>query len=1145
MHTVLKDLQISGMAARLMMWLHARSCVLPSFEWTSSNYHCSLPDSAYRQQQALLDHQTWLQLKDTRSDNFLHSRTKNAVILVLPGPKITPDQKFRDSPTIDSTIYGPTRTVVEVEAEDDLTMSFFLEAAISGNVDKARELLKHGRYDVNCTDEYGRTPLHWACCWGRVSMVRMLISELQADTTLQDKWGNTPLHIAACEAGREEVALTLITEFGCDTTIRGRYGKTLLHSACEEGCLTLAKLLIRDYDADINAQDESKNTPLYLAAIIGKEEVVLTLITEFGCDTTIRGQYGRTLLHRACLRGCLTLAKLLIRDYNADINAQDENKDTPLHLAARYRQHELFLALISEFGWDVTVRNKNGDTILGIGDVLDGSTILHTACASGNTELVNRVYKHVSPLATNDGDTFLHYAAARGRKECVEALLQLGAPIMLRNAAGKTARDIAYGDTKLLLDAHITRNQAKIYVHYNKIIQQAKKKYSNAERLTRVFVIGNPGAGKSSFIETMKREGFFESFSRVSESSAPLHTAGIVPSIHTSKHYGRAFFYDFAGDPEYYSSHAAILENIASSKKGENIFIIIVDLTEDIVKIENILHYWVSFIQHQNFMTTMKSILVIGSHSDLLTKERVHGKREEIKKFSTSIQSHEFYYFTLDCRKPRSKQLEEIRGRIIHLTKDSPRYVLSPSANALLGLLEKDFSNVTACSAQTILSHIKDTGVYLPKTISLLMPILEELHDLGLLFTTGDSRCDSTQVILSISQLTSEVHKLLFSKEAKMNNLQAISSFNIGILPQPLLDKFLPQHITKECLIQLQYCQEISQHDVGAFSSLTQSDSSSQSFLFFPALCTVAKSDISWIANPGFNYSIGWLARCANSSCDYFPPRFLHVLLLRLVFRFTLPMPAQHQADTSASPDHSHLKRRCTMWNCGVHWSMEEGVECMVELVNGTKGVVVIINSKESNRGNCTRIFRRIISCVMEAKAEFCYSIRPQFFLLDPAQSTDCINEDHLFAMSDVERVLASRDKKVVLSVTGKRSLECENLDFLCKFTLWSSLFPLDFASVLHKLQGIVQDLYSLGVHLNLPRHLLDAIEADFSKSTERRRTELVRVWMSSSPDPPCWWNLVQALKLIDYRVLAKEIETEHGKFFTGRGWCKYNQLCC
>ena len=100
----------------------------------------------------------------------------------------------------------------------------------------------------------------------------------------------------------------------------------------------------------------------------------------------------------------------------------------------------------------------------------------------------------------------------------------------------------------------------------------------------------------------------------------------------------------------------------------------------------------------------------------------------------------------------------------------------------------------------------------------------------------------------------------------------------------------------------------------------------------------------------------------------------------------------------------------------------------------------------------------------------------------------------------------------------------------------WNCLFPLDFASVLRKLQDIVQDLYRLGVSLSLPRHLLDAVETDFPHSTERRRTKLVRVWMSSSPDPPCWWHLVQALKQMDYRVLAKEIETEQSKFW-GIGW--------
>ena len=1023
---------------------------------------------------------------------------------------------------------------------DDLYM-----AVIERDVDKTRELLKHGRYDVNCK-EYGKTPLHKACLMGHVDMVRMLLSEFQADTTLQDKWGDTPLHVAAYW-GKEEVALTLITEFGCDTTIRTKYNRTLLHSACKGGCLNLAKLLIHNYNADINAQDENKDTPLHLAAQDRNENLALALITEFGYNTTIRTKYNRTLLHSACKEGCLNLAKLLIHNYNADINAQDENKDTPLHLAARNWQHQLFLAIINEFSCDMTV-NKNGETILSSRCEYDtyiykngimsktsvkGDNILHTACAAGNTQLVNSIYEHVSPVATNDdGDTFLHRAAAWGRKECVEALLKFDPPILLRNVQGKTARDVAQGDTKVLLDAYITQNKDKIYIHYDEIIQQAKKKYSNAERITRIFVIGNPGAGKSSLVETMKREGFLQSFSRVSASSVPLHTAGIVPSIHTSKHYGRALFYDFAGDPEYYSSHAAILENLASSSKGDNIFILVVDLREDEVRIESILHYWVAFIQQQNFTSTAKNILIIGSHSDLPTKEKVDEKRETIKHFSKSVQSLEIDYFTLDCRKPRSKQLEEIRGKITHLTKDSPRYVLSPSASALLGLLEKDFSNVTACSAQTILSHIKKvTGIYLPKNITLLMPLLKELHDIGLLFTVGD-RCDRIQVILSISQLTNEVHKSLFSKKAFAASKQALSSFNIGILPQSLLDKLLPPHITKECLLQLQYCQEIGKNDIGAFPFLTQPDSSSQSFLFFPALCTVGKSDVSWVTPPGLNYSIGWLARCAECSCDYFPPRFLHVLLLRLVFRFTLAVPAQHQTDTSASPDHNILKRRCTMWNCGVHWSMEKGVECMVELVNGNKGVAVITNSKEKNRENCVAMFRNIISCIMEAKAEFCHSIIPQFFLLDPSHSAEYLHEDNLFAMSDIKTVLASCDKKEVLSITGKRTLERENLASFCKFTLWNSLFSLDFPSVHQYLEHVVKELYVLFIHLGHPKSRLDTIEANFPNNVDRRRVELIDSWISSSSTyPPCWWQLAQALKKIKHGHLAQELETQYSKF--------------
>ena len=943
----------------------------------------------------------------------------------------------------------------------------------------------------------------------------------------------TPLHKAA-ESGDLDKARKLLEtgKYNVNNT-RPYYRETPLDCACCGGHLDMVRMLISEFKADTNIVDN--NTPLHVAAHYGKEDVALALINEFGCDTNIRGFIGRTVLHSACAGGCVALVRTLIHDHNADVNAQDNYNNTPLHVAAAKGKEDVALALINEFGCDTNVREWRGQTIL------------HVACVSGSVNIVNSVGRCISPLVLDDnGNTPLHLASAfetydiaefnQKKRACVEALLLLNAPIMLRNANGKTSRDLATGEIKSLLDTFIKENKSKMFVRYDTLQEHAKKKYSTAEPITRLFVIGNPGAGKSSFVETMKREGFFV-FGKVSESSVPLHTAGIVPSIYVSKHYGRVLFYDFAGDPEYYSSHAAILEKIASSRKGDNIFIIVVDLREDVPTIRNSLHYWFSFVQQQKFCGN-NNIIIIGSHSDLVVKERIEEREKVFRSFFKSNCEHEHKneYFKLDCCKPKSKELKMIKDKIIDLTQNSPRYELSLDANLLLGLLEKDFSNVTACSVQTILDHIEITGILLPKNITSLLPVLQELHGIGVLFMTRDDKCDNLQVVLNISKLTNEVHKLLFSNKAKLEltkdieNADTISSFNIGVLPKDLLDKILPRYITKECLVQLQYCQEISHKDVSAFPSLPQSGSSHQSFLFFPALCSANKSDVAWTTPPGLSYGIGWLARCADSSCDHFPSRFLHVLLLRLVFRFTLQVPTQPQTPSASSPDHSHLTRRCEMWNSGVHWDMQKGVECMVELVDDKKGIAVVTKSEEDQVENCISVFNSIVSCVMEAKSEFCYSIRPQFFLLDPTTSADYLHKDNLFALCDVESVL-NAGEEVVLSVTGKKRLNCSKIVFLRNFTFWNDLFPLEFASVLSYLQDVVRNLYKLGIYLRLPQGKLDAIEADFPTDTEKRRIRLVRVWMSSSPDPPCWWLLAQALEQVDHRVLAHQIKQQHSKY--------------
>ena len=77
------------------------------------------------------------------------------------------------------------------------------------------------------------------------------------------------------------------------------------------------------------------------------------------------------------------------------------------------------------------------------------------------------------------------------------------------------------------------------------------------------------------------------------------------------------------GDPcsttlQYYSSHAAILENLVSSKKGDNIFIIVIDLRKTASRLGS---------------TCIIGICFVGSHSDKIAREKIEGKRLELRKF--------------------------------------------------------------------------------------------------------------------------------------------------------------------------------------------------------------------------------------------------------------------------------------------------------------------------------------------------------------------------------------------------------------------------------------------------------------------------------------------------------------------------------
>ena len=1057
--------------------------------------------------------------------------------------------------------------------------------------------------------------LHSAAELGDVGLVRLLLWLGMHDVNCTNSLGLTPVHFAAWKS-HAEVVLCLI-ELGCDLNISGWKGRSTLHYACEGGNVSLVRTLIDKYEADRNAVDIEGEAPIHAAAWSGHTDVVNCLIKEFSCNPGAKGSGGRTVLHEACQSGNFSLVQTLAGRCDVDINAKDDKNRSPLYIAIASNNFKVASYLIEKLHCNCIVYDVNGNeskaqslvylfanellpsvkkrdaSILsvdsgdhahkvlrsiikpwrddGISRAKLGRYLLHKACEINDVQLVKSLISHQPMdtllLADDKGNTALHIASRHDNYDCVKALLDTGV-LILPNDSGLTPIDIANGEVKqLLLD--YKASHIEILNKHDAYFEHVRKQYPGKYSVTRVFVIGNSAAGKSSLIQSLKRSfniaawksclikflrrGFNiaagkssfikRCFNYPTESSAPSHTAGIVPSVHMDQKYGRVCFYDFAGDPVYYSSHAAILERLAPLSFGHDLFIVVVDLTDDNIEIKNILNYWVSFIQHQKFSGMRLSLVVIGSHADLITKkhanliaEKMLAEKQkyleklcEVFKSYLAINHDQVACFTLDCRDPG--QFCDLMEKILFWKGHSPAYPLYSDLSLLIGVLEMDFSKYTACPMQDIQSHIKDNNILLPTQKDTFLPIINALHVAGYLMILNlNSEADDYHVVLDCSKLTNELHESLFS--TKDETRSKIAPYTVGIIPDTIIKSILPSGITEDCLVQLQFCQKISSKDIPCFPPYSASE---ENFLFFPALCTADKHSMSTpLIGEAFSYSLSWLALCPEDSRDYFPPRFMHVLLLRLVFSngFTASDPVENSP--KSTDEQRSFQRRCTMWKTGVSWLMTQGVQSTVELVKGNKGVVVICRSAEGCSGDCATIFSKIVNCVMEVQSEFCHSIRPGFYRLYSVDEADYLNKDLLFAESDLQS--DSNVHPYILSITGKTTVKREKLLGTHKFTHWHRLFPLDCTTIMDYLKNVTKELSYLALNLGL--HIpYEQIDEDNPNNTSKKRLKLVNTWMNTPVTPPsrwrppCWWRLAQAVDKTYSKKLAKEIKDNHSKY--------------
>ncbi|XP_059480520.1 ankyrin repeat and KH domain-containing protein 1-like [Neocloeon triangulifer] len=353
------------------------------------------------------------------------------------------------------------------EAEEDSYASLYRWYASilerTGHVLPQEPILEN--IDVNATDVYFRTALHYAAELGNEDIIKELLNAgCKAD--VGDSNEVKPLLLASARGHTGAAALLLAR--GAHPEAKGPDKSSALHAACARGFTEVAEVLL-DGGARIDAMDSSDRTPLYLAVSRGHEDTVqmlirrgarinleeihgynalceavwqkkprlVCLLLESGAKIT----HSHRLLHHCVLLRQLEIVQLLLQA-GALANLRDDSGDTPLLLAVRTGQLDM-----------VTLLLGNG-AIVNCSNSVTGHSVLHEAVSHDFPtflRLLECLRAHGASLdseALTTGDSALCRALLLGRGRAAAALVRRGANTNLRVPIAGDTIDWAYRKTR-------------------------------------------------------------------------------------------------------------------------------------------------------------------------------------------------------------------------------------------------------------------------------------------------------------------------------------------------------------------------------------------------------------------------------------------------------------------------------------------------------------------------------------------------------------------------------------------------------------------------------------------------------------------------------------------------------------------------
>ena len=504
-------------------------------------------------------------------------------------------------------------------------------------------------------------------------------------------------------------------------------------------------------------------------------------------------------------------------------------------------------------------------------------------------------------------------------KEIIASLLEHGRcdPNCATYEHGKTPLDLAREPEyiRLLLKFGATPNESSMRRFFPEHFENQP-----ADMAIKIFVLGNPGAGKSTLVKSLQTEGAM--FSRIKHRFTKVtdvdeRIAGIIPYDIESKALGRVTLYDFAGHREFYAGHDALLRN--SMTVSPLIVILVIDMKGEEGLIREALQYWFEFINNHSTDGRFEShLIILGSHADCLSS----GEKNQKAQFLRRITNHHTLdnisivgQVMLDCRYSESSSISQLRSILVHNCKAlrSSEMIAFAHRCFLVFLFDKyryqPAVRFSIAAAEMACSVELDKYAYLHcLKSSNLIEVCDMLNKRGdILFMKNNKYPDNSWIVFDKSILLSQINGVIFAPEGFKEH-QHIST-STGVVPLSILASLFPGldcDMICQFLCYLEFCHELTDPEILAplHAAKTDSSPSDEKFFFFPGLVDLNVRPDVWQPNDQFGYHSGWLLQC--SKCEQFlTPRFLQVLLIRLAYSLAFVSSTTNPSDS----DYSSLSR--------------------------------------------------------------------------------------------------------------------------------------------------------------------------------------------------------------------------------------------